>query len=145
MATFNIPTPVRELPYVDGLLMEMLRPTLPAYQVVTVYPAPDLRQYPILLVRRIGGGAVHMSLLDSALVQVDCFAHERRQAADGVEFVRQVFEYAWQNQTVLTDGHIGRVNEISGPVETRDNDQPADLYRFGATYDILIRPNERSA
>ncbi len=132
------------LPYVDGFLMELLRPLMPGYQVVTRLPAPELRKPPIIMARRIpGGGAVHPRFLDSALVQIDSFALTRRQAAAGIRSVSDIFYDAWFNQTVIPGvdgGHINGMEERSGPAEFPDSDPPAEMVRFYATYELFIRP-----
>jgi hypothetical protein len=126
------------LPYVDGLLMAVLRPGLPGVPVVTQLPAPAIRTYPVVLARRIGGAQVRHGLLDAPLVQIDCFSTDRRGSALISANARDAIEAA-KNQ-ITSDGYIGWVTEVSGPVELRDPDQPNNIFRFSATYELRTRP-----
>lgn len=128
------------LPDTDALLMSLFNAAFPNLQVVTIMPALPLREYPIILARRLSGGARHLEFVDLAIVQIDVFDPDRQTTSDTCRGCRGALLDAWLNQTIYPEGHIGRVEEIDGPSEVRDNDSPANLYRFNATYNILIRP-----
>lgn len=136
----------RVLPSTDGLLLAFLRPVLTDVQVVSRYPAPRLRQFPIALIRRVpGGGAVHPRFLDSPTAQLDVFAKSATEAEDVAHRVIQTLYEAWDKQTVVDDGtgingHIGVFDVSDGPAELRDSDQDEDIYHYTATLELLVRP-----
>lgn len=118
--------------------MAVLRSRLTGVQVVTQLPPPDLRLYPVLRAIRIGGAQVKHGLLEAPLVQIDSFATDRRGAAQVASNARDALEAA-KNQ-ITPEGYIGWVTEVSGPVELRDPDQPNNIFRFSATYELRTRP-----
>lgn len=138
----SISIPARLLPQVNPFLLALLRPALPGAQVVSVMPPLEQRVYPLVLARRVpGSGAVHARFVDRATVQVDCFSPSRADADRVAELVRLALFSAWHQQVVATTGgHIGFFEEQSGPAELRNDEQPAELHRWTATYVLLIRP-----
>lgn len=128
---------------VHALLLGLLRPALPGVTVQTLIPADML--LPFVLARRSGGAALDGRLLaDDATVDVQVWAagdpgdHAARVLA---EQVRRALAGAWRAQTVVPGaGSIARYGEETAPVLLNDDTVLHGVYRYQATYQLLVRP-----
>jgi hypothetical protein len=129
------------LPYVDGLVAGYLRDTLnPAVTVETQLSDP-LRRTPYVFVQVVGGDEVDPAFLGVPLVEVDCYATgAKRAAADLAEAVRVALFTAWRDQLVRPEGHLASFRVVTYPRELRVEGQPAEIYRYLATYALGVRP-----
>lgn len=132
-------TPI-EMPDVDTLLMEVLRPALTGVGVGTVYPGDIVARLPYVVARTHGGESMEPRFGFRASIQVDAFDIDRPQAAALAEQVRVVLLSAWLNSTTTASGAIARMTVISWPSEIRDLNAPSGMSRFHATYLLTIRP-----
>lgn len=90
--------------------------------------------------RRFGGAAVDPRFLDRGAVSVDVWATTRRAAADVAETCRVLLFTAWRTQTVHAGASISSYGESTAPAELRTDGQPADQWRYSASYSLHVRP-----
>ena len=131
---------MRLLPDVDLLVREIVTAAVSDVQVGTMIPPDLVDRMPFVMARRVGGTAVHPRFADRALVDVQVWAADRKVAADTAEAVRVALFRAWERQTVTAHGYIGAYSEIAAPTELRDETTPDGVYRFQATYALVVRP-----
>jgi hypothetical protein len=130
-----------------AVLLELLREALTDATVRASIPDGVPKLVPLVVVRRISGTSLAPRFWDGPLVNVQTWAAEDLDAgidavtaaSDLADRVRRVLWEAWDNQTVTTAGHIGRLRESQAPMEIPDVDLPF-LGRFTATYELRIRP-----
>lgn len=129
---------MRRFAPVEDLLLGILRPALTGATVGTLIPAT--MPYPFVLGRRAGGGSADPRFLDSPLVDVQVWATSDKAAADVSADARFALVTAWRAQTVVPGvGSIGRFADQSGPALLPGDDVPHGVYRYQATYDLVIR------
>jgi hypothetical protein len=131
------------LPRVNDLLMALLRPPLtadwPTIRVGTLIPAT--MRFPFVLARRAGGAAIDPRFLDSALTDVQVWARSETMAEDISEAARVLLVQAWRSQTVVAGvGSISRFRDQAAPVLLPGDDVPNGIYRYQATYELVVRP-----
>lgn len=131
---------MRLLPDVDLLVREVVTSAVPGVNVGTMIPADLADRLPFVMARRVGGTAVHPRFADRALVDVQVWASDRKTASDLAESVRTALFLAWERQTVTPYGSIGAYAETAAPTELRDETTPDGVYRFQATYSLVVRP-----
>jgi hypothetical protein len=133
--------PLPTLPDSDKLVLAVLRAAMPAQEFGTQIPADLLDSLPYATAARFGGAAVDPRFLDSATVDVQTWAGDRKEAFDLAAACRNAFRDAWLNGTVYAGiGHISSFREIVGPAELRTADQADGLWRTQATYSLGMRP-----
>lgn len=146
--------------YTNGILMAILRPGLSGWvadsdpsspqlsamtsgQVVTKLPADVTKRLPVLHARQTPGGTNKGPRRDTKVAvpfQIDAYHVDSRPAAELAEFALWLLHDAWSRQTLTTDGHIGRLANISGPFEFPDPQQPDGLSRWLMTATLTVRP-----
>lgn len=132
---------VRLLPYADQLVAHLLRDALGPEVTVETELSDPLRRAPYVFVEVTGGEEVDPAQLGVPLVEVDCYARgSKRAAADLAEGVRAGLYVAWLQQTVTAEGHLASFRTVSYPRELRTAGQPAEIYRYIATYALGVRP-----
>lgn len=132
---------MRLLPYVDGLVLVILRAELPNAVTVESELSDPLRRTPYVFVEVVGGDEVDPRFLGTPRVDVDCFATgSRRAGADLAEHARVALFTAWENQTVTTYGHLASFRTVAYPRAIRTAGQPTEVYRVTATYELGVRP-----
>ena len=132
---------MRLLPYVDGLVLTLLRSALSARVTVESELSDPLRRTPYVFVDVVGGDEIDPRFLGVPRVDVDVFASGgRRAAADLAEDVRVALFRAWEDQTVTGHGHLASFRTASYPRAIRTAGQPAEVYRYTATYELGVRP-----
>jgi hypothetical protein len=131
----------RLLPYADGLVAAVLRAALgPAVTVETELSDP-LRRTPYVFLETVGGDEIDPRFLGVPLVEVECYATgSKKAAADLAEDIRAALYRAWNAQTVTPHGHLASLRVVTYPHEVRTNGQPAEIYRYTATYALGVRP-----
>lgn len=133
--------PARLLPYVDGLVLALLRAALPSEVTVESELSDPLRRVPYVLAEVVGGDVVDERHLGVPRVDVDCWAAgSKRAAADLAEHARAALYTAWAEQTVTSFGHLASMRSITYPREVRTLGQPTGIYRYTATYALGVRP-----
>lgn len=124
---------------VEDLLIGILRPALEAVTVGTLIPVS--MPLPFLLARRAGGGSADPRFLDNPLVDMQGWADSDKAAGELMAEARFALVMAWRSQTVVPGvGSIGRFADQSGPALLPGDDVPHGVYRYQATYDLVIRP-----
>lgn len=133
----------RYLPDADMLVLEVIRGYLPGQQVGNVIPADLANRLPYVTAIRVSGPPLHPRFAGGPTVDVQTWASTRRGAADLAESVRVAFYEAWRSQTVYPSGAwVAFQRCLSEPAEIRATDSlatPQDLYRFQASYRLVIR------
>lgn len=132
---------MRLLPYVDGLVLAILRAALPGAVTVESELSDPVRRTPYVFVNLVGGDEVDPRFLGVPRVEVDVFATGgRRAAADLAEDVRVALFRAWEDQTVTPHGHLASFRTVAYPRAIRTAGQPNEVYRYTATYALGVRP-----
>ncbi|MGH3760252.1 hypothetical protein [Actinophytocola sp.] len=133
---------MRLLPYVDGLVLALLRGALPSTVTVETELSDPLRRTPYVFVDLVGGEEVDPRFLGVPRVDVDCFTSTggKQAAADLAEHVRVVLFRAWEDQKVTPHGHLASFRTLTYPHEIRTAGQPGEVYRFTAAYELGVRP-----
>jgi hypothetical protein len=131
----------RLLPYVDGLVLAILRAALPGTVTVESELSDPLQRAPYVFINVVGGDEVDPRFLGVPRVEVDVFATgSRRAAADLAEDVRVALFTAWESQTVTAYGHLASFRTVTYPHAIRTAGQPSDVYLVTATYELGVRP-----
>lgn len=129
------------LPYADGLVAGLLRASLGVSVTVETQVSDPLRRTPYVFVQVTGGDEVDPRHLGVPLVEVECYQRgSKRAAADLAEDVRVALFTAWAEQIVRPEGHLASFRVVSYPRELRTQGQPAEIYRYTATYALGVRP-----
>lgn len=132
---------MRLLPYVDGLVLAILRAALPSAVTVESELSDPLRRTPYVFVDVVGGDEVDPRFLGVPRIDVEVFATgSKRAAADLAEHARVALFEAWENQTVTEHGHLASFRTVTYPRAIRTAGQPAEVYRVTATYELGVRP-----
>lgn len=134
-------TPVRRLPDVDLLLMDVLRAaTLTAFVEPPANLWPLVGSGPVAICYRFGGKAASTPLADTATIQAIAYANNRQVAADCAETIRCALQDAAKNRAGNSHGYVQAFAEVIAPAETRDPALPDRTWRFDATYSVTVRP-----
>mgnify|MGYP000993154302 CR=1 FL=1 len=130
------------MPYVNGLLMAILRPALTPVQVGTRYPADLVARLPYLVARNAPGGEAVDPRFDTvrAVVQADAYAATASASHDLASDAMDALVAAWRDARVYDQGHLARVEVLSLPAELAFPDAPSGLVRFTASYLLTVRP-----
>lgn len=133
-----------DMPYVDGILVDLLRPYLAgqyAGQTVptvgTSVPSDYLQRMPYVAARSIGGDVADERFDASrALIQIDAYAADRRAGDRLAWHCRSALINGWQARVPTEFGALIDVVTISTPFEIRDLRDPDRQYRWVATYTV---------
>lgn len=134
------------LPDLDILVRAALTAGLPDASVWTLWPDDWAARLPLVVARRVSGGADDPRFLDRALIDVQTCAADRTAASLLARRARAVLWDACANQFASTaaGGYLSRVvDEFGGPAELRTGNDAlshADAFRFQATYSLQARP-----
>lgn len=132
---------MRLLPYADGLVAALLRAALGPTVTVETELSDPLRRTPYVFVEVVGGDEADARLLGVPLVDIECYAAgNKRAAADLAEDVRAALFRAWDEQVVTGLGHLASFRTVTYPHEVRTVGQPAEVYRYTASYALGVRP-----
>jgi len=123
-------------PNVELVLLDWLRPQLPGVRVLTDLPADLEQQLPVVQVTRVGGGRDFSYRLDTARVDIDCYAATRTAAAGLAGQLRTLV--ALLTNTETGGAVVVRVFEETGP-SWRPETNP-NVRRFGLTLRVVLRP-----
>lgn len=134
-------TELPTLPDADLLLIEILDALTPDGTALgTQIPDDLLDRLPFVVGVRFGGGDADDRFLDRATVTIDVWASSRQSASDIASEIRFGLRDAARNQTVYTNGHLARRDVTSAPAELRTPEQADNVWRFNATYSLVLRP-----
>lgn len=134
------------LPDLDILVREALTAALPDASVWTLWPGDWAARLPLVVARRVSGGAPDPRFLDAALVDVQVCAADRTAASLLARRARAALWDACERQfaSEAAGGYLSRfADEFGGPAELRTGDDAVlhtDVWRFQATYSIQARP-----
>lgn len=133
----------RYLPSTNRLLLGLLR-TDSELAGVTFESnmAPNfLTRLPYVWLEVSGGSAPNEKLIGNPTVSITCWARGDLTAAEDLaEGVRCSLYDAWKNQRTNSHGSISRFVTSVFPYEERLDNQPPDVYRYFAVYDLGVRP-----
>ena len=131
------------LPYVDLVVAEALRALLPA--AVTVETQQDdrlLDRLPYVFVEADGGTELDLRFAVRPTVNVLCWVEGSKR--DGALLAGQVLQALWsahRSQHIYAEASIAQIRALSLPYEQRLDNQPAEVYRFVAQYELIVRPD----
>lgn len=127
-------------PRVGEILFPILREALPSAQVVSWAPPIRQRDYPLILVRRIGGSFVHPEFADRPMVDIQNWDLDSPAAAEDTALtIRAAIWQAFKDQRVVDGkGSIASVRESKSLSLIGDPGEKA--WRFQQIHRIIIRP-----
>ncbi|MFC5992949.1 hypothetical protein ACFQE5_01840 [Pseudonocardia hispaniensis] len=128
--------PVRGMPDVEAMLVEWLYGQLGGVDVRTDLYVGFEDRLPLVQVVRIGGGMSHNAILIEPRLDIDVYAATRVAASDLAHQIEALMP-AMRNIAVA-GGLVTKVIEEIGP-SYRPDVNP-HTYRFGMTYQLVIRP-----
>lgn len=134
--------PAESAPYLDGLVLKVLRAEFGADAVGSLQPVDVLARLPYVVTRSIPGGGQSPDdrfAVSRGAVQVDCYAADRPQAFVTADGARRALIDAWSAQTAFDGQTLTRVRKVSGPIELRSPGQVAGFARVTATYLVTAR------
>lgn len=126
--------------YVDGLILDVVRPVVAPVQVGSLQPADLLSRLPYVVVKHIGGpGTVDTRFRPArVLVQVDAYHGQKRAAFDLATEVLDALVTAWRQGTTYPNGRIAGARDFPVPTELRLPDQASGFTRYTATCPITV-------
>lgn len=128
------------LPDMDALVLAILRDAMSGQAFGTQIPSKLASKLPFVMAVRFSGSAVDPRFLDSATIDVQTWAGDRKEAFDLAFDCRSALMDAWLNATVYPDlGHLTHFREVTGPAELRTPDQQDQIWRTQATYSLTAR------
>lgn len=130
----------RKMPRIQAVLFPVLRAELPGVAFTSWVPDVDLRTYPLVNVRRLGGISRHVKMLDRAVIEVTAYSRDGLVATEDLYLdVRQVIFDMVEQQTVVPDvGSLSSFFETMGPTQF---DSPFDdTWRVQGLIQLGIRP-----
>lgn len=106
----------RRMRRVQAIVLPLLRAELPEVLVTSELPDADLRTYPLLNVRRLGGASRLVDGLELATIEIMAIsARGRAESEDLYLDARQVIWNAVDQQTVTSAGYFHSFRETVGP------------------------------
>lgn len=133
----------RLLPDADQLVLDVIRSALGPDNVGNFIPADLAEMLPYITAARITGPPRHPRFAGNPTIDVQTWADDRKTASDLAESVRVAFYEAWRTQTVYPSGWISHQRCTSEPANLpltgAAANAPQDLYRFQATYRLVVR------
>jgi hypothetical protein len=127
------------LPDVESLVLKALRAGLPDVRAAVDYPADWDGTSPLIVTHRVGGAAIDPRFADRALMDVQCFHTDRREASRLARKVRAVLVDACRTKVADAEGSLAHFTEVTGPWSPGPGDN-ANVSRFIATYQLTARP-----
>ncbi|WP_031465964.1 hypothetical protein [Sciscionella sediminilitoris] len=132
----------RLLPYADLVAVTVLREALG--ETVTVETQLDdrlLQRLPYVFAEVVGGTELDPAFASRPALSVISWAEGSKQAgADLAESVRVALWRAHLSQRTYAGASIARVRALSMPYEQRLDNQPSEVFRFVAQYELILRP-----
>lgn len=142
-------SPPRFAPDVDMMLVVLLRARLPRDVLVqNVRPAKLLERVdqgkPVVAARAVSPGSFPQTRNVRRKwprgISVDTWAKTRRRASNLDDLVLRVLVEAQEQATPAAGAHIALLDVDVPGAEVREPDQPAGLFRWQASYSLLLRP-----
>ncbi|QPB09770.1 hypothetical protein CPT_Shady_009 [Streptomyces phage Shady] len=127
------------LPDVEALTLKALSGRLTGARVAVDYPADWDTASPLVVAHRVGGAALDARFLDRALMDVQVWAPDRREASRIAREVRAILFDACRSAVSDAEGYLSDFREVTGPWSPGPGDH-ANLSRFIATYQLTARP-----
>lgn len=134
----------RVMPRVQEVLMPILRselePDYPGLMVTSWVPNVDLRKFPVLNVRRLGGAAVDADLIDRPVIELTSYAGPDLPTCE--ELLLDARQTIWEmvrDQTVVEGvGYLHSYTETMGP--TQFDSTFDDVWRVQMLIALALRP-----
>lgn len=133
----------RYAPYIEGLTQELLKTDteLAGVTIGTQLVPNFLEKLPFVFLESSGGSAINEKLAFYYTLQVTSVARgDKRAAADLDEAVRAALYDAWKSQRTNEHGSLARLRTSVKGYEERLDNQPLDVYRYYAVYELTARP-----
>ncbi len=127
------------LPDVESLTLKAIRAALPDVRAAVDYPADWDMASPLIVAHRVGGAALDYRFADRALMDVQCYHPDRREASRLARRVRAILVDACAAKVADAEGSLAGFTEVTGPWCPGPGDYP-DVSRFIATYQLTARP-----
>lgn len=130
----------RLMPRVQAVVIPVLREELgPDVKVGSWVEGVDLRELPIINVRRLGGTAIDVERLDRATIELTAYHNGGLVACENLLLdARQVIWEMVENQVVTPTGYLHSFRETMGPTQF---DSPYDgTWRIQCLIQVGIRP-----
>lgn len=135
----------RYLPDNDLLVLQVIRGAFPGTDAGTGIPSDLIEHLPFITVATFGDRPAHPKLGGRCRAVIQCWSDSRKAASDTAESVRIAINNAYEQQTVYAAGRVSFAECITAPAEvpnTSLDGKPAqNLYRFQATYRLVVRSN----
>jgi hypothetical protein len=134
----------RPIPRVQEVVLPLLRAGLTGVTIGSWGPDVDKRTYPYINIRRLGGVAVDVALLDRCVIEMTVYSRDGIVATENLYLdARKVLWDAVENQTVVSGkGYLHSFFETLGPTQF---DSPFDdSWRVQGLIQLGIRPPNHS-
>ncbi len=131
----------RKVPRVQEVVLPLLREALPGVDVWSWFPPTELRKFPFITVKRMGGLSPDPSRMDLAVIELTAFSKDGIVATEDLYLdARQVLYEAVQNQTVLPNGYLHSYFETMGPMPFDSGFE--DAWRIQGLIQLGVRPRK---
>ena len=130
---------VRMLPRVQEIILPVLREQLPGVKCGSWVEAADLRQMPLINVRRLGGLDKDLDYLGKPTIELTAYSADGLVGTEDLYLdARQVIWEMVQKQTVTPLGYLHSFFETMGPTQF---DSPYDdTWRIQGLIQLGVRP-----
>lgn len=131
---------VQKMPRVQAIVLPILRAARPDADITSWYKSVDVRTWPFVTVRRLGGLPTDVRLLDKPVIELTSYV--RTGIVDAEELyldLRTALWDAWDQQTVVPGaGSISSYFETMGPTQFESPFE--DSWRIQGLIQLGIRP-----
>lgn len=131
---------IPEFPRAQDVVLPILRSALPGVHVCSWIPDIDYRRYPVVGVRRMGGGRSQDSpgLMDNPLLELSVYGDVGLPETERLYMRALEALYEARARQVLTPaGHIVYVKEVMGQTQFQSHFQ--DTYRVQGLIQVGVR------
>lgn len=131
----------RDMPRVQSVILPHLRAELPGVTVVSWIPRVDVREFPLLQVRRLGGRLKDPIRLDLPVIELTAYTRGGLEATEDLLLdARQVLWEMVDRQVVIPGvGYLHSFFETMGPTQF---DSPfEDSWRVQGLIQLGVRPS----
>lgn len=129
----------RKLPRVQSIILPVLRTELPGVDVGSWYKDVASRTFPLLNVRRLGGGVMSPRWLDRPVIELTAYTKDGLAATEDLYLdARHILWEMVEKQTVTPSGYLHSFFETMGPTPF---DAPfEDAWRVQGLIQLGVRP-----
>lgn len=130
---------IYKVPRVQEIILPVLRERLPGVKCGSWVESVDLRQLPLINVRRVGGIDIDLDRLGKPTIELTVYSSDGLVEAEDLYLdARQVIWEMVKYQTVTPAGYLHSFNETMGPTQL---DSPFDdTWRIQGLIQLGVRP-----